>query len=162
MTFEFFSEQQPTQSRKNGRLNVYLDETIKQIDNEEEQSTQYGYTVLRLPVTTPPKQVVAAVRYHYEVAGINVGGLQIATDDRSKTLIAGKWNRAMLAKQEGDTAWTCRFKAPTGWTVLDADQMITIGLAVEDHVQRCFDREGELAEAIESGEGYDLRAGWPG
>lgn len=110
------------------------------------------------------KRRIATRRYEAETAGIDVQGIAITTGDRSKVLLSGKILRAKIAKEEGDTEWQARWKAPQGWVTLDAEQVIAIGVAVDDHVQACFDRESELLDALDAGELTDdmMEAGWPG
>ena len=156
------SEELPAIQRLGGRVRVHLRHRVVPPQEGEDGAVEtHAYDAVDMPAHYGPEQQAAAVRYFVETSGLVIDGIRIATDDRSKTLIAGKWNRAMLAKQDGDTAWTCRFKTPAGWVTLDADQMIGIGLAVENHVQHCFDREGEIVEAVEAGQDFDLCAGWP-
>lgn len=104
---------------------------------------------------------VAAKRYDQEVKGINLNGMHISTDDRSKSLLTGKFNRAQVALQQQDTEWRAKWKAGDMWVELSAEQIIGIGLVVDSYIQACFDREGEIAMAIENDESYNINDGWP-
>jgi hypothetical protein len=90
-------------------------------------------------------------------AGTTVNGINIATDDVSQQRITG----AALAATV-DPSTTVRWKLPDdSFVTLDAAQVIAIAQAVRTHIQACFDREAELLEALNSGQSYDLNAGWP-
>lgn len=101
---------------------------------------------------------IAATRYEHETAGIVINGYRVPTDDRSKSLLAGK---ALRATRDPDL--TCQWKTPDGWKTLDGDAVLAIAEAVDDHVQACFDREKELLDKLDAGE-FDesmLEEGWP-
>ncbi|MDR6771785.1 DUF4376 domain-containing protein [Azospirillum sp. BE72] len=109
------------------------------------------------------KAAVTDLRWRKETAGIAIGGVPVATDDRSKTLILGKRARA---RENPDM--TFRWKTAGGtWVELTGTQIIAIADAVADHVQACFDREGELHDTIDAAEtvevvlSVDITAGWP-
>lgn len=73
-------------------------------------------------------------RWKKEVGGIEVGGVNIATDDRSKQMIMG----ARIAAQ-ADEDFTTTWVASDGAIVeLNAAQVIGISNAVLAHVQLCF------------------------
>ncbi len=102
--------------------------------------------------------MIAARRWQIEVAGIAVGGLTIATDDRSKLLINGAALEALL-----DPSYVMQWKTPDGFVDLSADQVLAVARAVRAHVQSCFDREAELLTQLAAGtfEAATLEAGWP-
>ncbi|MCM8738276.1 DUF4376 domain-containing protein [Azospirillum sp. A1-3] len=117
----------------------------------------------RLTVAKAERKAAAtAKRWEVEVAGTIVNGIPVATDDRSKTLILGK-----RAQAQADPDMTFRWKAVNGWVELSGAQIIAIADAVADHVQACFDREGELHDAIDAAKdaaavlAVDITAGWP-
>lgn len=103
-----------------------------------------------VPAPITPADLVAYAadaRWRREVGGIVVDGLRIATDDRSKLLIAGARIQA-----EADPAWS------TVWTAADGSrhpvssaQVIAISAAVLDHVDACFRRQGDVLAAITAG-----------
>ncbi len=101
---------------------------------------------------------IAARRWQAEVAGIEVAGMQVDTDDRSKLLINGAAVEAML-----DPEYTLRWKTTDGFVELSAEQVISIARAVRAHVQACFDREAELLDALADGTFTEamLEEGWP-
>ena len=109
------------------------------------------------------KASATELRWQQETRGIVIAGVPVATDDRSKTLILGK-----RAQAQADPAMIFRWKAASGeWVDLTGAQIIAVADAVADHVQACFDREGELHDAIDAAETaeavltVDIAAGWP-
>lgn len=110
------------------------------------------------------KDEATALRWEREVAGIVINGVPVATDDRSKTLILGK-----RAKARENPDMTFRWKTAGGtWVELTGSQIIAIADAVADHVQACFDREGELHDLIDAAGpdaadvlAVDITTGWP-
>lgn len=109
------------------------------------------------------KALATDQRWQRETAGIVIAGVPVATDDRSKTLILGK-----RAKARENPDMTFRWKTAGGtWVELTGTQIIAIADAVADHVQACFDREGELHDTIDAAEtaeavlSVDITAGWP-
>ena len=102
--------------------------------------------------------LIAARRYQAEIGGIELQGLPIATDDRSKTLINGSALKALR-----NSAYTLRWKTEEGFIDLPADQVLVMADAVADHVQACFDREAELQAAVADGSitAEMLEQGWP-
>ena len=89
---------------------------------------------------------IAARRYEAEIAGTIVGGMPIATDDRSKLLINGA---ALRANRSSD--YVLRWKTSSGFVDLSADQVLAVADAVSEHVQACFDREDALLAALADG-----------
>lgn len=76
----------------------------------------------------------ADVRWRKETSGILVGGLLVATDDRSKQMIMG----ARIAA-EADSGFTTPWVGSDGSiNTLNAAQVIAISNAVLAHVQTCF------------------------
>lgn len=102
--------------------------------------------------------VIAARRYEAEVSGIDISGLHVATDDRSKLLISGAALEAAI-----DPSYTMQWKTPAGFIDLTGKQVIGIARAVRAHVQACFDREAELLAALADGAFTEdmLEQGWP-
>ncbi|MFG0553978.1 DUF4376 domain-containing protein [Pseudomonas sp. yb_9] len=102
--------------------------------------------------------LIAARRYQAEIGGIELAGLPIATDDRSKLLINGAAARAAR-----DSGYTLKWKTEEGFIDLPADQVLAMADAVADHVQACFDREAELQAAVADGSitAEMLEQGWP-
>lgn len=88
----------------------------------------------------------AQKRWLVEVAGTFVGGIPVATDDRSKIMIMGA-----RMKADTDPGFTTNWKAPGGFQTLDAAAIIAISDAVSAHVDACFAAEAELLEGIEGG-----------
>lgn len=69
-------------------------------------------------------------RWEREVGGMDVGGLSVRTDDRSKLLINGAYN---AAKEDPsfETVWA-------GVYPLNATQIIAVGKALANHVNTCW------------------------
>jgi hypothetical protein len=89
----------------------------------------------------------ATKRWEREVGGIVVGGLDVATDDRSKIMISGA-----RMKADKDPAFTAQWKCPDGsFITLDAATIIHASDAVLDHVNDCFSIEADVLAAIGDG-----------
>lgn len=102
--------------------------------------------------------LIATRRRLAETSGTTFGGMPIATDDRSKTLINGAALRAYRS-----TDYVLRWKTSDGFVDLPAAQVLAIAGAVSEHVQMCFDREDVLLGAVVDGSitGEMLEEGWP-
>lgn len=85
----------------------------------------------------------AELRWQREIAGIEVGGVPIATDDRSKLMILGA-RVAAAADPNWSTLWA-------GEHMIDAATMIVISDAVEAHVNAGFALFGQAKAAIVDG-----------
>lgn len=106
---------------------------------------------------------LANQRWQAEKAGIVVAGVLIMTDRESQALITGAALQAIL-----DAAYSVSWKTADGsFRLLSAAQLLTIARAVRAHVQACFDREAELARAINETSDVaalgkvDIASGWP-
>lgn len=102
---------------------------------------------------TQPEPLVAPIdllayaanrRWLIETGGITAAGVAIATDDRSKLMLAGARIKAQ-ADESFSTTW---FGADGSATQLDAGQIVAISDAVLDHVDRCFARFAAIRAAI--------------
>jgi hypothetical protein len=86
----------------------------------------------------------ADVRWRKEVGGIVVGGVPVATDDRSKQMITG----ARLAA-EANPAWSTSWVGSDGNVYpVDAATIIVISDAVQEHVNECFETFASIAAGI--------------
>jgi hypothetical protein len=86
-------------------------------------------------------------RWRKEVGGINVGGVPIATDDRSKLMITGA-----RIKADSNAQWSTEWAGADGLTyTVTAPLMIAISDAVSDHVDHCFAVYATVKSAIEAG-----------
>lgn len=90
---------------------------------------------------------LASYRYQKEVGGIVLGGLPVRTDDRSKTLLSGKYSKAL---QENDPTKLNKVKLTSGFIDLTNQQLIDVFIAVADHVQKCFDAEASVFTLIDN------------
>lgn len=92
-------------------------------------------------------EYAAAKRWEKEVGGVEVNGMTVATDDRSKMLISGARQGA-----ENNDHFKVRFKFADGsFAEIDAPAIITISDAVLAHVQHCFAIEDRVQQAISDG-----------
>lgn len=73
-------------------------------------------------------------RWRVETGGIVLGGLPVATDDRSKLMIAGARISAQ-SDPEFETDWAVGLTASA---TIDAAQVLAISDAVLNHVHNCF------------------------
>lgn len=86
----------------------------------------------------------AQKRWQVETGGVNVNGLVIATDDRSKTLLMGARISA-AANPQFTTPWTF---ADGSEQKLDAATILAASDAVLAHVSACFDTFAEVKKAV--------------
>ena len=93
------------------------------------------------------KAEIAAARYAAEIAGVAVGGVTVRTDRESQALITGA---ALKATQ--DAAYSCTWKAESGFVTLDSATIIAVADAVRTHVQGCFDLEAAKCAQIDAAE----------
>lgn len=85
-------------------------------------------------------------RWRIETGGITVGGVPVATDDRSKTMIMGA-----RIKADADPNYTVGWKTEAGFVTLNATQIVAISDAVLAHVDACFDAEAAVLAGIDAG-----------
>lgn len=93
------------------------------------------------------KAEIAAARYAVETAGATVNGVLIDTGRDSQALITGAALAAML-----DENYSLNWKTENGFIHLTAPEIIAVAQAVRAHVQKCFDREGELVALVDAAE----------
>lgn len=92
------------------------------------------------------REELANKRYEVEVGGVLFNGLPIKTDRSSQMLLNGALN--YVGKKPSSTI---RWKTGNGVFVsLNAAQIEAAAVAVGDHVQACFAREGEISAAIDT------------
>nr|WP_018865131.1 DUF4376 domain-containing protein [Thioalkalivibrio sp. ARh3] len=105
---------------------------------------------------------IAEMRWQRETGGTALNGIEISTDRQSQALITGAFSSAKDAQENGEP-FTLQWKGRAEWVQLDADQVIEMGRAVRSHVQACFDREKELADAVADDTFTEsmLDEGWP-
>lgn len=107
------------------------------------EGAQIGWTVSGNTLVAPPEPeappvdlvaYAADARWRKEVGGIVIGGIPVATDDRSKAMIIG----ARVAAQ-ADPDWTTVWHGTDGGAYpLNAASMLAISNAVEAHVNGTF------------------------
>ena len=103
--------------------------------------------------------MIATRRWVAEVSGVDITGIHVDTDDRSKLLINGAALEAMI-----DPGYVMKWKTLSGFVELQAAQVLAVARAVRAHVQACFDREAVLLEAVANGTITDemIEESWPG
>lgn len=116
-----------------------------------------GWVVTPAPATFWPA-AIAAKRYEVEIGGIEVSGMRVDTDDRSKSLILGAAVETLV-----DPAYVMQWKTSGVFIELAAPQIMAVARAVRAHVQACFDREAALLAALadQSFVPAMLEEGWP-
>ena len=87
---------------------------------------------------------LAERRWNIEVAGVMVGGVTFATDDRTKILLAAAAKKAAVDPDE-EVRWKV---APGVWVPITSATILAAEAAVYDHVRVCFAREAELTDVI--------------
>lgn len=86
-------------------------------------------------------------RWYKEVGGIEVNGLTVSTDDRSKTMISG----ARVAAQN-DPTFSTQWKSSDGtFATINAAGVIAISDAMLTHVSDCFAIEAQVLAEIDAG-----------
>ncbi|MDY0882318.1 DUF4376 domain-containing protein [Dongia soli] len=104
------------------------------------------------PPPPPPSQEqllvhLATRRWEIETGGMEVNGVRVATDDRSKSLING--TKAYL---DANPTEVVRFKSEAGWLSVNLATIDTIFNALGAHIQTCFAAEEAVGLRIASGE----------
>lgn len=102
------------------------------------------------PYAPPPVDLLAyaaEARWQKEVGGIVLGGIPVATDDRSKALVIG----ARLAA-DADPGWSTMWVGADGAVYpIDAAAAVAISDAVQAHVNDCFTRYAMVKAGIAAG-----------
>ena len=106
----------------------------------------YVQDALLPPAGPDLKAYLADKRWQTEVGGIEVGGVQVATDDRSKMMIMGA-----RMKAEADPSFTTQWKSGDTFVTLNATTLIAISEAVLAHVDNCFAIEAQVRAGIDKG-----------
>lgn len=92
--------------------------------------------------------LAANLRWQKEVGGVSISGVAIATDDRTKVMVAGA--RVMA---ENDPSFVTQWKTSGNVFVpLDAPTIIAISNAIGAHVAACFALEAQVIAGILSGD----------
>ena len=132
-------------------------ETItKIVDGEVLEVTAEELAEIRSSVAPPPptgEELLAYAanrRWQTEAAGVEIGGVLVASDRDSLNMITAAIRLLERKAGKGEST-NVRFKAVDGFVGLDLPTMIMSGEAIGDHIQRCFAREEEVAKAITAG-----------
>lgn len=107
---------------------------------------------------------LASRRYDAEIAGTTVGGVPLATDRATRSILTAAYVKASQDSEFAIPNW----KVANGvYVTLDAATIIAAGDAATAYVQLCFDNEVALSAQIEAAEDFealaaiDLETGWP-
>lgn len=118
---------------------------------EEEYELADGVVTKRTPAPSleerkvQKKAEVAAQRWEAQHGGIEVGGMQVRTDQYTMFMLNA-------ARGQGDRAGglSMRWKQADGsFTTLNKPQIDGLHQAVFEHVQACFQQESDLVDAID-------------
>lgn len=121
----------------------------------------HGLTLQPIDPEVDLANYAADRRWRAEVGGIEVDGLAVHTDDRSKMMIMG----ARL-KAASDPGFTTEWKTAAGeFITINADTILLVSDAILDHVAACFAAEADVIAKIEAGDITDIAgidaADWP-
>lgn len=87
---------------------------------------------------------LAAHRYQIETSGITIGEIPVLTDRDSQSMISKAWAGNQISPKDR------RFKTPEGFVTLTPEFLETIAVAVDNHVQKCFDTEDDVLVKMEN------------
>ena len=94
-------------------------------------------------VKTAKLAELASARYTEEVGGIVVGGVTIATDRESQSMLTG----AYVSLKQG-LMQSVNWKGDDGWVTATLTEIEPIAQAVGLHVQQCFTKESQLSAQV--------------
>ena len=127
--------------RQNGDLEVILDD-----DESSVPLSEFG-DFEASGATKALISYAAQKRWSVETGGIVVGGVPVATDDRSKVMIIGA-----RVKADADPNFTTEWKTPAGtFATVNAATIIAISDAVLAHVDACFAIDATVLAEIADG-----------
>lgn len=112
-----------------------------------EESGEYTLAKEAKPTRTALLEYAQYRRAQRELAGININGMLVATDDRSKIMISGA-RQAAVSDPDFVTPWVL---ADGSHTMLDAPTIIAVSDAVLNHVSWVFELYTHVV--LEIGEG---------
>ncbi|WP_159730191.1 DUF4376 domain-containing protein [Methylosinus sp. Ce-a6] len=102
-------------------------------------------------------------RRRAETAGTRVNGMSMSTDEKTQAKLTAAVVASVL-----DNAYAVNWKLADGsFALFDHAALIAAAQGVRAHVQNCFDREAQLAAAIDAAvdatalASIDIDAGWP-
>lgn len=112
-----------------------------------EATGEYALATEAAPTKTALMEYAQERRTQRELAGININGLPVATDDRSKIMISGA-RQAAVANPDFVTPWVL---ADGSHTMLDAPTIIAVSDAVLNHVAWVFELYSQVVLEINRG-----------
>lgn len=91
------------------------------------------------------KELVSKIRKEKEGKFISYKGVRINPNEKTRYSLFVK---RVLAKENPERTFS--FKFLDGYTTLNSSQIIELCDIMEEHIQKCFDREREIYEKIEA------------
>lgn len=113
------------------------------------------YSVVDIDVANRKLQLVKRIedkRWEVEVGGMSFNGMQVPTDDRSKTLTLGARTAAIEQGEDYYDEWKI---SPGVYIPLNAETAIALGDALLAHIRASFAREKVLSLAALAAEDHD-------
>lgn len=101
--------------------------------------------VYRTPTKAELKEYSANTRYHKEIGGADIGGVNIYTDRESQAMITGIISLMQLAPET-----VINFKTADGFISANAATMISLAVGIATHIQTCFSLENYVTAQIEA------------
>lgn len=107
------------------------------------------------PPTLASRRIeLAALRYQRQSGGITVGGITVPTDRESASNITA----AVVSLTQGLLTAPIKWKMTSGWVDLSQAQIVGVGAAVAQHVQRCFEAEAKVSDDLAKNLTIDIAA----
>lgn len=97
------------------------------------------------PYVADLKAYASEKRWRKEVGGITVNGIEVPTDDRSKTMVG------RAARTNGTVTETPFVVAGVNYGVLTKAQFVAIDAAIDEHVAATFETLASVIADIEAG-----------
>ena len=98
-------------------------------------------------VAADPYRILSDLRWQRETGGITLpDGTIVSTARESQSLIIGTVLGIQTGLITGPVAW----KAESGWVSLNGPEIIALGAAVAQHVQKCFAAERAVSVVLET------------
>lgn len=150
-----YSKERPAMFwRRNGQVLFRYNIEAVQVQTPEGEETQYRFEQAVRPVW-PDKsiggakallaEIVADKRWAKEIGGIQWGGHAIHTDRESQSKIIA----AYVASRDGVRSEPSQWKTQGGFVTITNADVIDLALAVQAHIQACYDSEKTMVEQID-------------
>ena len=115
-----------------GQRHLMTQDEINQLNSDQEQKVSERIT-----------QEIKRYRLEREYGGFYFDGFFIETDEKSERRVIGAWTKAKADPNYTVDDW----KTSQGFIDLSNAQLIAIGDAFDEHVQKCFSAEKTVTEA---------------